>query len=175
METQLTGCGLKLYGIKNDVLVPVCGSRSGSLTINVEINEATKPIASYWQSNYYGKKSYTISASGMCILNPDKFTHTDIIKMIWNGTPMFWAMKSADNEQEFYAGTALINSFSLTADRNDMELYTLNATGDGELMINNPVVIKLLQAANGSVIQDGAGALIGWIETGGLPPMNDNC
>jgi hypothetical protein len=90
-------------------------------------------------------------------------------------TPMLWMMKSRKSHDEFYCGTAVINQFQLDADQSELELFTLNATGDGEIMIDNPYLIKLLQGDVPFSAIGSMGNLIGYLETSGLPPFNDEC
>lgn len=163
-----------MYGNKDGALVPICGSRTCNVTVNAEEKAATKDPDSVWKSVYYGEMSYTISASGMCIFDPSKFTHRDILSMQLNRQYMTWVCKNNKNDKDFLSGKVMISSFSLDGDMSDLELYTMSGVGDGALSNQNPYEVILLGNED-KVLAGNDGAIIGQIKTNGALPINDNC
>lgn len=167
----LQGSKLIFYALKNGVMVKCAGSTTGNLTLNTEIKIATKPPQSRFQSTYPGIISYTISDTGICALSTDLFTHADFIKMQIAATPLQWIMRDTDNHDEFYTGFATIQSVAKDSDVSGMQTYTMSATGDGDISIVNPYSIVLFGLAPDTVLTPDNVAMIGRMETGGLPPL----
>lgn len=172
MTTYLQGSKLIFYALKNGVMVKCAGSTTGNLTLNTEIKIATKPPQSRFQSTYPGIISYTISDTGVCSLDDTLFTHFDFIKMQMTGTPLQWIMRDIDNANEFYTGFATISSWATDSDVSGLRTYTVQASGDGDISLVNPYSIVLFGLAPDTVLTPDNVALIGRLETGGLPPIN---
>lgn len=174
MNTQLEGSRLLLYAPKNGVLVPMCGSLSCAISIQAEELIATPPEDSTWKSVYYGEMSYTVSASGMCFINPDKFTHRDLIRMQITRQRLQWVCKNKDNDLDYLSGTVIIPQTGIQGDMDNAQMWNFSGTGSGPISDENPYEVVLLGNETNVIKGDGE-AIIGYLKTGGNLPINDNC
>ena len=168
----LDGDKLILYAEKDGVLLPICGGTACSLNVNREIKKATKAPGSKWASNYSGEMSYTLSAAGLCVMGSDKNNHRDLLDKMILGEPFIWVMRSLDNTQDFYTGTALIDTWKIDGNYGDGQRYAVTAIGDGEMNPINPYEIQLFGMDNNSVLGTKDELIIKY-KTGGLPPIKD--
>lgn len=171
MGTPLKGKDFALLMERTGTMNPACCGRDLSLSITSETIEATKAPQSQWRSFIYGIKSYTVSFSGVTIIDPS-FTIQDFYLAMEERRTIAFVAQSDENGALFFAGNVLITGIELAGSYKDIMTYSITALGDGPLRTDNPYAINILTDGNGNALTDGDGNLIVDYESGDLLPIN---
>lgn len=154
-------------------MIPVCYGRELELTITSDLIELTKAPSSDWRRYIYGMKSYSLSTSGLVIID-NSFTINDFYDAIANKKTLAFVAMSNEEHDVFLSGNILITQITKTGSYKDVMTYSIQATGDGPLNNINPYEINILTDEDGNAIEDGDGNMIYDQESGDLLPMNLN-
>lgn len=173
---KLKGKDLVLYISRSGQMIPVCCGRDLSISIGSEALEVTKTPTSQWRSFIYGIKEYSISASGIAIID-DSFTVNDFFAAMNNRETVAFIALHNEEQNLFWSGNLIITNIEQTAPYKDVLTYSITATGDGELKNVNEYMIEIMTDENGNPITDENGNIIYSQDSGSLLPidLNINC
>jgi predicted secreted protein len=167
MDKKLLGKDFVLLMERSGKMIPVCCGRELTMSITSELIEATKAPSSDWRSYLYGIKGYTVSFSGIVIV-ADSFDINDFYDAIANKKTLAFVAQSDSDHDMFFAGNVLINNIDTTGAYNDIQTYSITATGDGPLTNSNPYAINILTDNEGNALEDGNGNILVEYESGDL-------
>ncbi len=173
MGTPLKGRDFALLMERTGTMNPACCGRDLSLNISSETIEATKEPQSRWKSFIYGIKSYTVSFSGVTIIDPS-FTIKDFYSAMDEQRTIAFVAQSDENEQLFFAGNVLITGIELSGSYKDVMTYSITALGDGQLRTDNPYSINIITDGAGNALTDENGNILTEQLHGDLLPINYN-
>lgn len=171
MADNLKGKDFVLLAARDGNMIPICCGRELSLSVTADTIEATKAPQSNWKSYIYGDLGYSLSSSGLIILD-SSYTINDFYSIITNREILAFV---AYNEQEgnlFFSGNILLTSIEVSGSYKDMMTYSISAIGDGPLNTTNPYVITMMTDGDGNPIEDGEGNIIYDQESGDLLPID---
>jgi len=173
---KLKGREYVLLMERSSKMIPVCCGRELELNITSDLIELTKAPKSDWRRYIYGMKSYTISTSGLVIID-DSFTINAFYDAIANKKTLAFVAMSNEEHDVFFSGNVLITQITKTGSYKDVMTYSIQATGDGPLSNVNPYEINILTDKDGNPLEDGEGNMIYDQESGDLLPidLNTNC
>jgi predicted secreted protein len=171
MAQKLTGKNFVLMMERDGEMVPVCCSRDLSIEIQSEIREATKAPFTAWRSFYAGNLTYTVSCSGLVIVD-ESYTLNDFFAMISNRQSLAFIAVSSETKDVFFSGKIILNTMSVNAPNKDVMTYSITATGDGPLGNTNPYDTIAIEDSDGSIMTDDEGNIIVEEVHGSLLPIN---
>jgi len=157
-------------------MIPVCCGRDLEISIKSTMIPLTRAPKSDWESWLYGVKGYTVSFSGLVIID-DSFDINDLYDAINTKKTLAFVSQSNEAHDMFFSGSILINEINITGSYKDAMTYSISATGTGPLANTNPYQINILVDEDGNAIEDGDGGLIYDMDHGDLLPidLNINC
>lgn len=107
---------------------PLAGQKNVILNRKANLVSITNQIKKEWEDSLAAIKSWNLICTGMFIKNKEAF---DILDSAFiNGTPV--DVKVTDENKTYY-GKALITSFPITANYDDVFIYNIALSGIGEL------------------------------------------
>ena len=176
MAKKLKGKDLILYVDRGGKMIPVCCGRELSISISSDVIEATKRPQSRWKSFLYEDASYTISSSGLVVID-ESYTMNDFLSMIENRETMAFVAMHNEESEVFFSGKILLTGMELNSQYKDVLTYSITAQGDGKLSNVNQYEIEVGRDVDDNVIVDDNEDMIYGFKTGDLLPidLNINC
>ena len=130
---KFNGTDLRIY--VGDELIGNATECSASLEL--DLPDASDKDSEGWAENIGGQKSWSLSASAFLNYAPDgtNLSVDDLMDSLLARTDVSIEFKrvSAEVGSSVYAGSAKINSISLTAPNEDTASYDIDFTGNGTL------------------------------------------
>lgn len=110
---------------------PLGGQKNATLNCRTAMIDITNKITGEWVRSIPGKKSWSITCSGLSIKDNEAFN--ELQEAYLNGATL--TIKLLEEESLFYNGKVLISSFPLGMNYNNSVTYSLVLNGTGELKI----------------------------------------
>jgi predicted secreted protein len=171
MATKLKGREFVMLTERDSMMIPVCCGRDLEITISSEIIEATKAPQSSWKNWLYGVKSYSVTTSGLVIID-DSFGINDFYNAMNNKQTLAFVTQSNQAHDVFFSGNILITDITMTGSYKDVMTYSIQATGDGALSNLNPYEFNITVDEDGNAVTDEDGNIIYDQESGDLLPID---
>ena len=168
---KITGKNIMLLISRAGEMIPVCCGREFDINISSEAIEATKLPASDWRSFIYGIKEFSISCSGLMVID-ESFIMKDFFNAMNNRETVAFVGMANNGADVFFSGNVVLTSLNISAPYKDMATYSVTGQGDGELNMTNPYKFEIMTDENNNPITDENGNLIYSQNSGDLLPIN---
>ncbi|SEA59254.1 hypothetical protein SAMN05192529_13133 [Arachidicoccus rhizosphaerae] len=119
--------------LRNGVYAPICVARNVNIELDGDINEASKPEGSTMRTYFYGWNSYKITVDGLVSIDPTQFTQSELEDLKLQRQVLSFKCEDSGNPGVIYSGDLLIESISKSTTYNDMQQFTMNCQGSGDL------------------------------------------
>lgn len=129
---KINGTSLLVYINTGSGEVPIAFTTSASISIDVDLPDASNKNSSGWAENIYGQRSWSIDCDGL-VDYASTFGAAELLDVITNrtGVTLRWSTNASGTLE--YEGSAKIASYSEDAPNEDVVSFSVSFTGTGAI------------------------------------------
>lgn len=110
----------------------VAQATSCDISISQSPRDVTTKDSAGWKDVLYGLKEWSVSGDGLVALD-DTFGHLDLGGFLIAGTEVTVRYTTDTTGDDYYTGSAIIDSVEISSPANETPTYSFSLTGNGAL------------------------------------------